>query len=216
MLTRAGLTSTQLDQVTGSPAFGALSTALRRAEAHGLNLEAALPRLIEHADAGTVDLASVVHTRLERWTDMSGSSASQGRGFVLGLFPAATAEDPEMAAALTERVRLIEQRADELIDRALTADAPWLAQLGPEPADPQNAATWRTRARTVVAYRERHQITDPWSALGTADGGNAQQRREGAIAARALSGLKPSPAIAPTRSAPASLANPTHANTIGR
>ncbi len=113
MLIRAGLTPTQLDQITVSPAFGALSTALRRAEAHGLNLEAALPRLLERVDAGTVDLASVLHQRVDRWTDTSGTSATKGRGSVLGLSLKATAEHPEMVAALQDRVRLMEQRADE-------------------------------------------------------------------------------------------------------
>ena len=182
MLTRAGLTPTQVDAVTASPAFGALSTALRRAEAHGLNVDAALPRLLDRVDAGTVDLTSVLHQRVERWIEMSGTSTAQGRCFVLGLLPAAAVEEPEMAAALTDRVRLMEQRADELLDRARAATAPWLAQLGREPDNPAEHAAWRARARTIVAYRERHQITDPWSALGTADGRNAQQRREEAIA----------------------------------
>jgi len=91
-----------------------------------------------------------------------------------------------MAAALQDRVRLMEQRADGLIARARAAKAPWLAQLGSEPADSRDTAAWRARARTVVAYRERHQITDTWSALGIADGGNAQQRREEVIASRSL------------------------------
>ena len=134
MLTRSGLTPTQLDLVTASPAFGALSTALRRAEAHDLNLETALPRLIERADAGTVDLASVLHQRVERWIDLSGTNTTRsGDGSILGLLPAATVDEPEMAAALTERALLMEHRADELITRARTANAPWVAQLGPEP-----------------------------------------------------------------------------------
>ena len=196
MLARAGLIPTQLDAVTVSPAFGALTTALRRAEAHGLNIEAALPRLLERVDAGTVDLAAVLHQRIERWADVSSTNTSGSADrFVLGLLPAAAAEHPEMAAALTERVHLMEQRADELLDRARTASAPWLTQLGPEPPDPQQAAGWRARARTVVAYRERHQITDPWSALGTADGGNAQQRREEAIAARSMRPSAGPPAV---------------------
>jgi len=199
MLTRAGLTPTQLDAVTASPAFGALATALRRAEAHGLNLEAALPRLIERADAGTVDLASVLHQRIERWTDMSGVIATQGRGLVLGLLPAATTEDPEMATALTERVRLMEQRADELLDRARTANAQWLAQLGPEPTDPQDAAAWRARARTVVAYRERHQVTDRWGPLGAVDERNTQQRHEATLAGHAVTELRPQNPSAATR-----------------
>lgn len=213
LLTRAGLTTTQLDQVTASPAFGALSTALRRAEAQGLNVEAALPRLLERVDVGTLDLAAVLHQRIERWTDLSGTGPSRSHeGFVLGLLPAATAEHPEMAAALQDRVRLMEQRADELLDRARTANAPWLSQLGHEPGSPTEHAAWRARARTVVAYRERHQITDSWSALGTADSGNAQQRREEAIAARSMAPAAPRPADPPGRTsgvpAPASNLDP--------
>jgi len=148
---------------------------------------------------------------------VSRSNTKQGpEGFVLGLLPAATAEHPEMAAALHDRVRLMEQHADELIDRARRANAHWLAQLGPEPVKPQQAAAWRVAARTVVAYRERHQITDPWSALGTADGGNAQQRREEAIAARSMTPSERPQTEPSMRFSRASLANPTDAKTIGR
>jgi len=216
LLTRAGLTPTQLDAVTASPAFGALSTALRRAEAHGLNVEAALPRLLERVEAGTLDLAAVLHQRVERWADLSSSNAARGTdGFALGLLPAAAA-DPEMAAALTDRVRLMEQRADALLDRARTANAPWLAQLGTEPTDPQNAAAWRARARTVVAYRERHQITDPWSAIGDPESGTQQQRREATLAARALTDPRPQqPTPAPPSTAGSAPA-PQHSDAIGR
>ncbi|NCD15928.1 MAG: conjugal transfer protein [Actinobacteria bacterium] len=217
MLARAGLTLTQLDQVTASPAFGALSTALRRAEAHGMNIEAALPCLLERADAGTVDLASVVNQRVERWTDSAPTAtALTGARFVLGLLPAATAADPEMQVALQDRVRLMDQRANELIDRARTANAPWLAQLGAEPTDPQAALAWRTRARTVAAYRERHQITDVWGPLGTVDERNAQQRRESAIAARAIAELRPqTPSLAP-RPAAANSAPTRYSDVVGR
>lgn len=216
MFTRAGLTPTQLNQITASPAFGALSTALRRAEAHGLNVEAALPRLLERVEAGTVDLASVLHQRIERWADMSGSSTSGSSRLVLGLLPAANVEEPEMAAALHDRAELIEQRADELINRARTANAPWLTQLGSEPADSRDAAAWRARARTVVAYRERHQITDPWSALGTSDGGNAQQRREEALAAGTMTPAARPPAEPLGRTAGAHVPASPHLDPIGR
>jgi len=217
MLTRAGLTPTQLDAVTASPAFGALATALRRAEAHGLNLEAALPRLIERADAGTVDLASVLHQRIERWTDMSGGGTSRrNESFVLGLLPAATAEDPEMAAALHDRIQLMEQRADELIDRARLANAPWLAQLGPQPADPQDAATWRARARTVAAYRERHQVADPWGLLGDMESGTQQQRREATLAARAMTDLGQQQPSVVRRSTAGNTPISHHSDAIGR
>jgi len=216
LLTGAGLDARQVEEIVGSPAFGAMSTALRRAEALGLPVEAALPRLLERIDVGAADPASVLHQRVERWVASSPATGTDPRsGHVLGLIPPATVTDPEAATALTERIRLMEQRADELIDRARVAKAPWLAQLGPEPVEPQDAAAWRAAARTVVAYRERHQITDHWGPLGTVDERNAQQHREATIAARAITDLRPQTA-AP---APRAAANdaPTHySDPIGR
>ena len=167
-------------------------------------------------DAGTVDLASVLHQRVERWTDVSGTSAAPGHRFVLGLLPAAATENPEMAAALQDRVRLMEQRADELIDRARTANAPWLAQLGREPENPAEHAAWLARARTVVAYRERHQITDPWGPLGDPESGTQQQRREATLAARAITDLRPEQPPAARRSTAESTVAPRYSDAIGR
>ncbi|MFZ1287273.1 MAG: TrwC relaxase, partial [Candidatus Phosphoribacter sp.] len=47
LLADAGLTTEQVQAVEDSPAYGALSVALRRAEAHGLPVPAALPRLTD-------------------------------------------------------------------------------------------------------------------------------------------------------------------------
>ena len=129
---------------------------------------------------------------------------------------AAAAEHPEMAAALQDRVRLMEQRADELIERARTANAPWLAQLGAEPADAQECASWRARARTVVAYRERHQITDQWGHLGTVDERNSQQRREAALAASAMTDLRQQQQPAVRRPTLGSAPATQHSDAIGR
>lgn len=120
-----------------------------------------------------------------------------------------------MATALTERLRLMEQRADALLERASAANAAWLAQLGPEPNDPQEAAAWRARARTVVAYRERHQITDPWVALGDPETGTQQQRREATLASLAITDLRQQPP-AVHRSTAGSAPIPQHSDAIGR
>ncbi|NCD18857.1 MAG: conjugal transfer protein [Actinobacteria bacterium] len=217
LLSDAGLTTTQLEVVTASPAFGALSTALRRAEAHGLSVETALPRLAERMSIGAADAAAVLHERVERWVASSPATATDPRSRpVLGLIPPATVTDPESAAALTERIGSMEQRADELVDRARTANAPWLAQLGPEPADPEKASAWQATARTVVAYRERHQITDPWGPLGTVDEHNAQQRREATLAARAITDLRPQQPAATSRATVANTAAPQPSDAISR
>ncbi len=78
---------------------------------------------------------------------------------VAGLLPDATAglTDPQMLTALRERYALIEARADAVLDRDLTENAPWLRDL-PDPAI--DAAAWRATARLVAAYRDRWDVTD--------------------------------------------------------
>lgn len=81
---------------------------------------------------------------------------------------------PEMRRALTERRDLIEARAATLLDTALGDDAPWATELGTEPTDAKQAATWRRLAVVVAAYRDRYGITGP-GALGTPSGDEAQK-----------------------------------------
>lgn len=216
LLHRAGLDAAQVGAITASPAYGALGAALRRAEAYGLPLGALLPRLTDRLDIGTQDLAAVLHTRLERVTDDHRTRTDAGEtDFVLGLIAPATVEDPEAARALEERVRLMEDRADQLIARASAADPYWFRRLGEEPHDPAGQRAWRNSTRTIVAYRERHQITDPTHAIGTASEKSTQQIREASIAFRALSTVVPPPAEAHTRAThPAAPA--THIEPIGR
>jgi hypothetical protein len=201
MLAAAGLRADVLAAVEESPAFGALSVALRRAEAHGLPIGHALSRVVAGVQEGARDGAAVLHARVERWatTELDAGRAGPAR-LVAGLFPAADAPgDAAMLAALDARERLIEQRADALVDRAQAADSAWLRHLGPEPAEPTAAACWRRRARTVAAYRERHDITDPNRPLGAARLSPLQQHPELRLAAQAVAAAMPPPA---GRSAP--------------
>ena len=117
MLERSGVSAELVRDIEASAAFGALTTALRRAEAYGLAVAAALPGLAERAEVGAVDLASVLHERVYRWTR---ASLEAGRGrqprLVCGLIPATShTATGEMADALTARARLIEERTHELI-----------------------------------------------------------------------------------------------------
>lgn len=220
LLARAGLSARQVGEVLSSPAFGALSTTLRRAEARGIRLESDLSRIIAGADAAATDLAAVLYERIDRWTQASTSNtAFPEPRFILGLIPAATTDDPEMATALSERAHLMEQRADLLLERARAARAPWLRHLGPQPPTGDSARVWLAAAHTIVAYRDRHQITDPDLPLHPADLASIHQRREHASAAAALAALTQPPKPErpqPTRPRRAGQSMPGRPDTIGR
>ncbi|NEE01506.1 MobF family relaxase [Phytoactinopolyspora halotolerans] len=153
----------------GSPAYAALVSAMRRADAHGLNPTTLLPRLADrdelHANDDPLDLLG---RRLEEVTDRAaatGRARTRGR-MIVGLIPAAThVVDPEMRRALDEREALIEHRAAALVQQAITERSPWLTGIGPAPPNPQQRKHWMRCVTTIAAYRERHEITGP-DALG--------------------------------------------------
>lgn len=212
LLTRAGLTPQQVADLEDSPAYGAVSTSLRRAQAHRLPLAAALPRLIDGADRGADDLAAVLHARIERFTDaaVAGGRAAPAR-LVGGLVPAALdVADTEAVTALRVRARLVDERADALIKRARTAGAPWLDTLAPEPTEEPARSAWAAAARTVAAYRDRYGVTDQRDPLGP-DAGNAGQRAAGrdlAAAALATLGVEGGGGARPSTPRPARPAEP--------
>ena len=194
-----------------SPAYGALSVALRRAEAHALPVAAALPRLTERADVHADDLAAVLHRRIDTWTAAAVASGRARPATLVGglIPPARNVTDPDTAAALAARETLIEQRADVVLDRARTAGAPWLTRLGAPPADPAGLADWTAVARSVAAYRDRYQVTDPLRPLGHPVPGDVQRDRTYATIADALAALDkhpsapmPSSAVPPRRRPP--------------
>ena len=185
LLERSGFASDQVRAIQTSPAFGALTTSLRRAEAYGLSVDAALPALADRANIGAVDIASVLHERVDRWTT---ASINAGRGrparLVGGLIPAASrAAAGEMADALTVRERMIDERAALLVDRARAADAPWLSELGPIPVEAAGRARWERRARVVAAYRDHYGVTDGRDPLGPATEDDRQRAAARDIAA---------------------------------
>ncbi|MGH3975018.1 MAG: hypothetical protein ACRDS9_17065, partial [Pseudonocardiaceae bacterium] len=65
----------------------------------------------------------------------------------------------EMREALEHRRKLIENRATELAEAATIAAPAWLRRLGNPPTDPTARSIWLTSVATVVAYRDRYQIT---------------------------------------------------------
>lgn len=158
----SGLTSTQVEQVIESDAFGALIAEFRRAEANHHDVMTLLPRLVRARGFGdAADIASVLHHRLERATTKlaSGGRHMQAPRLIAGLIPVAVGiTDPEMRQALGERHQLIVQRATALAEQAISDGVAWTRELGEQPANPTQTKVWLRSARTVAAYRDRYDI----------------------------------------------------------
>ena len=102
LLARSGLSDDDLAVVTDSAARGPLFAALRDAEARGLDVDDALPRLVAGRSlADAADVASVLHGRVDRWTQASSGRRRQTGHLIAGLIPRVQGvSDPDMARAL--------------------------------------------------------------------------------------------------------------------
>jgi conjugative relaxase-like TrwC/TraI family protein len=160
LLQLCGLTEQQLHEARSSPAHGPLHAALRSAEAFGLHVDTALPRLVQDrpiADAD--DIAAVLHQRVARWTQTAGTRHAARADLVVGLVPRArNVTNPDLARALEDRERAMQSRAWALAREAITNQASWVRTLGPPPANPSALKGWVRSVATVAAYRERWNI----------------------------------------------------------
>jgi hypothetical protein len=116
------------------------------------------------------------------------------------------AMEEEMALALRERARLIERRAQELVEAEVDSGAPWVAKVGPGPDEPVERARWLGELGAIAAYRARYGITsrrllgeEPATEAQRTDAARAEQavRRARAIAREAVGGRGPSRSTAP-------------------
>jgi len=159
----SGLADDEAEAAISSPAFGALTAELRRAEANHHDIEKLLPRLVRargFTDAD--DIAAVLHYRVAKASERPAGSgrARKTPRLIAGLIPEATGTmSPELRQALTERRDLIETRTAAILDQALSDGETWTTALGTPPKDERAATTWRRHARTVAAYRDRYGIT---------------------------------------------------------
>jgi conjugative relaxase-like TrwC/TraI family protein len=194
LLGRCGLSPTVLASVQSSDAYGPLLAALRDAEARGLDVGAALPRLaaarpVEGAD----DPAAVLHARTERWAAAATSRRQPRPNLVAGLVPRAMGvTDPDLAQALQERDQAMERRARELAEQAVAQRRPWARCLGPQPAGPARREAWLQAVSTVAAFRERWGVgaddrpLGPEGAITSVEGLGHRKRAQSALE-RALS-----------------------------
>jgi hypothetical protein len=155
-----------------SDAYGPLQSALRRAEARGLDVDTALPQLTRaHSLANSDNAAAVIHERVERWIDTAGSRhpCNQER-LIAGFIPKAlNISDPDMARALNEREQALESRARTLAKQAIREREPWVRHLGGPPTDPTNLHLWKRRLSAIAAYRDRWSIDASDKPLGSDD-----------------------------------------------
>ena len=169
LLGRSGLGPERLEEIRQSPAYGPLLAAVRDAEAHGLDVEETLPRLVAARSLDDADdLAAVIRDRVDRWAQAAGSRRRAGKNLIAGLIPRAVGvTDTDMARGLQERAEALQRRAHELAERAIDQNPLWLRQLGARPSDPLSAERWLEAVKTIAAYRERWSIDDDPRPLGS-------------------------------------------------
>jgi conjugative relaxase-like TrwC/TraI family protein len=160
LLEQSGLTVQQLEDVRSSEAQGPLFATLRRAEAQGIDIGAALPHLVETRHITDVDdAASVLRQRVERFAQAAGSGRVGSTNLIVGLVPRAlSATDPDLTRALEERDQALQSRARTLAQEAITDHAPWIRYIGERPADAAARKQWFQVICTVAAYRERWNV----------------------------------------------------------
>jgi hypothetical protein len=158
LVASSGLTSKQADSVRVSEAWGPLMAAFRDAESRGLDLDCALPALVQgRTIGGAQDIAALIHGRVTKWLKSAAGRRQPDR--IVGHFPPALGvTDPDARHALQDRRRLIEQRARALTMAALEQRQLWTLQLGRPPSDVEHREDWLRRLDTVAAYRHCWQV----------------------------------------------------------
>jgi len=183
----SGVPAELVEGLRDSPAYGPLLAALREAEAFGLDVERGLPQLVSGRTlASADDVAAVLHGRVDRWIQASSPQQRLAADPIVGLFPRLSGvTDPDMARALDDRQKLIEQRAREVATTAVDNRQPWAARLGSPPSDPFRRELWLRRLDTIAAYRERWGINDR-TVLGTREPTSLEQEAQRRLAQSAL------------------------------
>ena len=131
----SGLSVAEAGEVLASTAWGPLMAAFRDAESRGLDLNHAVPVLVQgRTISGADDIAAVIHGRVTKW--IKASSVGRQSDSVVGLGPAATqVGDPDIEQALEDRRRLIEQRTRALASAAVEEKQRWTLKPGRPEAD---------------------------------------------------------------------------------
>ena len=174
--------------VRASAAYGPLQAAFRDAEARGLDIEAALPRLVAGRSlADAVDVAAVLHGRVDRWTQAAGGRNRQADNLIAGLIPRIAACERPRAGA----------RAESSVTRPWKGEPvhwptkPWSpARVGYNVSGPRQlprpgAKRWIREVSTIAAYRDRWHLSgqNPVGKLGNTISIEQTSQRQRALAA---------------------------------
>ena len=193
LLRRSGLSDDDLATVTASAARGPLFAGLRDAEARGLDVEAALPQLVAAKSlAHATDVASVLHSRVDRWSDAAGGRRRHTGQLIAGLIPRAQGvTDPDMARALAERDPPWNNGLCRWLKRRLRPDTPGCGRSDLRRADQPSGSAGCEKCRPlrptgtagtsrVCARSVRLQIEKTWNKQPSASGrwrqGNGRRR----------------------------------------
>jgi conjugative relaxase-like TrwC/TraI family protein len=187
LLSRSGLADADLATVRTSEARGPLFAALRDIEARGIDVELAVPLLISvQSLADAVDIAAVLHSRVDQLSRRAGGRRPEPKNLIAGLIPRVQgATDLDMAQALTERENAMQERSWTLAGRALESRQSWLLTLGSPPRDPARFEQWLHEASTVAAYRDRWHIEGRRPFGPDSEAGNTEQLDQRTRARRA-------------------------------
>jgi conjugative relaxase-like TrwC/TraI family protein len=174
MVASCGLRVAEAETIRISAAWGPLMSAFRGAEARGLDLDHALPALVQGRSISSADdVAALLHGRVTKW--IGSADGRRQPDSIVGIGPAAVrVTDPDIEQALRRRRTLIEQRARSLTLNALQMGDPWTLGVGRPPADPARREQWLRALDTVAAYRERWQVRG-LAVLGTEPRTHEQQ-----------------------------------------
>ena len=152
-----GLTGTQCEQITTSPARGPLIIALERGRTLGCPMPQILAGLItdrpldgiEPAGDPAGDLAAVLYHRVNDWLRTQVEDPTTIR-----VTPDVADATGDVADLLTQVDQLIAERVEALTDHALTTGRAWLTALGPAPTDSAARSVWRAQIAAHVACED--------------------------------------------------------------
>jgi conjugative relaxase-like TrwC/TraI family protein len=189
LLDSSELSPSDLEAVRSSQAYGPLMAALRDADARGLDVEATFPKLVAARILDDAeDPAAVLHGRVDRWATAAGSRRQAACNLIAGLIPRATGiSDRDIARALTERDRALEERARQLAEHCIEDRHVWVQRLGNPPANPAVRELWLRAVSAVAAYRDRwgigkdHRPLGPDAAVKTIEGIGHRNRAQAAV-----------------------------------
>jgi hypothetical protein len=142
-------------RLTGSPAWPTLAARLADIEASGGDPQTALTAAVDVRGLDdAVDLAAVLHHRLESYRLERHSASAEPDGGLRAPFSSRDLGDTTYAPAMRQVAERMDQRIVELGERAVQNRPAWAAALGPVPADAVGRMEWTDRAATVASYRE--------------------------------------------------------------